>query len=155
MKGYFIRKRDWIRGAVSRQAKHRNLKGMWWMLTWERWHFITFSVSNVLFSNMNEMQFLTTSNLCALLKTVVTLSIIETSKGSIRKTQIKLLQQLQKGNITVYSLWLCLHDQHLSVFFPLLHDTESISFPHFDYIFRLWSGRLVNGLFRIISQDRF
>ena len=47
----------------------------------EWWHFITFSVSNVLFSNMNEMQFLTTSNLCALLKTVVTLSIIETIKG--------------------------------------------------------------------------
>lgn len=73
------------------------------MLNWERQHFITFSVSNVLFSNMNEMQFLTTSNLCALLKTVAILSIIETSKGIYRKHKLKSFYNYKsKRNITVY-----------------------------------------------------
>lgn len=44
-----------------------------------KFNFITFSVSKNLFSKMNEMQFLTTSNLCALLKTVLPFSIMETN----------------------------------------------------------------------------
>ena len=50
------------------------------------------------------MQFLTTSNLCALLKTVVTLSIIETIKGIQHKLN-SFGNNKSKGNITIYSLY--------------------------------------------------
>lgn len=51
--------------------------------------FITFSVSKNLFSKMNEMQFLTTSSLCALLKTVLPFSIMETNKEKEEYTSVK------------------------------------------------------------------
>lgn len=44
-----------------------------------KFNLITFSVSKNLFSKMNEMQFLTTSSRCALLKTVLPFSIMETN----------------------------------------------------------------------------
>lgn len=62
-------------------------------------NFITFSISKILFSNIKEMQFLTTSSLWALLKTVLDFSIMETMrevetyvKQFIVKTTTKELQ---------------------------------------------------------------
>lgn len=59
-------------------------------------YFITFSVSKNLFSKMNEMQFLTTSSLWALLKTVLPFSIMETNKEKEEYTSVKCLQEPQR-----------------------------------------------------------
>lgn len=62
-----------------------------------KFNFITFSVSKNLFSKMKEMQFLTTSSLCALLKTVLPFSIMETNKEKEEYTSVKcLLQEPQR-----------------------------------------------------------
>lgn len=53
---------------------------------------------------MNEMQFLTTSSLCALLKTVLPFSIMETNKEKEEYTSVKChLQEPQR--IPESSLW--------------------------------------------------
>lgn len=64
MKEYFIKKRDGNRGEVSWQAKHRNLRDM--IGAYFIGILLPFQSPAARFSNMNEMQFLTTSTLkCA------------------------------------------------------------------------------------------